>query len=289
MRASAPRPEAGPAPARVASLGEPLVVFEDVSFGYGEGPDVLHHVNLEIRCGETIALLGPNGVGKSTLVKHAIGLLKPRRGRVRVEGQDTRECSVAQIAHTLGYVFQSPGHMLFATTVHEELAFGPRTLRMAEAEVTRNVNLAVAMMGLGGLEKYPPLALSYGQQKRVTIAAVVSMRSKILVLDEPTAGQDYGHYMRFMDSICGSGERSLDFDAILFITHDLDLAISYANRVILMREGCIAGDGAPEAVLSDTDLLEGCRLVPTSLLEENKRLLPRTGRFGRVESLIAYA
>jgi len=188
---------------------------------------------------------------------------------------------VAQVARTLGYVFQSPGHMLFAPTVREELAFGPRNLGFAREEIDQSVAQAVETVNLRGLEEYPPLALSFGQQKRVTIAAVLAMRSRILVMDEPTAGQDYWNYMAFMDSIL----QMPGFAAVLFITHDLDLAICYANRVVLMAEGRIAADGSPADVLSDLELLRRCRIVPTSLLRLNLEYLPRTGRFLRAEAL----
>ncbi len=270
--------------------GEPLVAFEDVSFAYPEGSLVLHDINLQVRRGDLIAVLGPNGAGKSTLVKHAIGLLKPTRGRVLVQGKDTRSLSVAQIAHTLGYAFQSPAHMLFAPTVRDELAFGPRNLDFSPSTIEAAVTEAVAALNLQGLESYSPLALSFGQQKRTTIASVLAMHSRILILDEPTAGQDYANYTRFMETLCGavgSGASFLTsrFDATLFITHDLDLAIGYANRVILLGEGRIVADGPPQEALRDPALLERCRVVPTTLLQANLEYLPRTGRFLRAEHL----
>ena len=261
---------------------EPLVVFEHVGFAYtDDGPPILRDVNLTVRRGDIVALLGPNGAGKTTLIKHAIGLLKPRQGRVLVEGHDTRQTSVARVAQTMGYVFQSPSHMLFAPTVREELAFGPTNLGYDAEAIAAGARQAVATTNLVGLEDYPPLALSFGQQKRVSIAAVLAMRSKILVMDEPTAGQDYWNYMAFMDSIL----QMEDFAAILFITHDLDLAICYANRVVLMAEGRVAGDGPPAEVLADLSLLRRCRLVPTSLLLTNLHYLPQTGRFMSAEAL----
>lgn len=280
-------------PVRRAALvpSEPLIAFENVSFGYGDDPDVLHDINLKIHVGERVALLGPNGAGKSTLVKHAIGLLKPRQGRVLVEGRDTRQLSVAQVARTLGYCFQSPTHMLFAPTVKEELEFGPKNLGFKSQEMDSAVSQATKTVNLVGMENYAPLALSFGQQKRVTIACVLAMRSKILALDEPTAGQDYGNYMNFMDGILGlhdSGKLASNFDAILFITHDLDLAVIFASRVILLSNGYVAADGPPEIVLRDQGLLERCRIVPTSLLEENLRLLPKTGAFLRAEALAQF-
>ncbi len=272
---------------------EAVVAFEGVSFAYGDGPLVLKDITLQIRKGDVVALLGPNGAGKSTLVKHAIGLLHPRQGRVLLRGQDTRRMSVAQIAHSVGYVFQSPAHMLFAPTVREELAFGPNNLGLEPGEVEAGVTEAVDLLNLQGLEPYSPLALSFGQQKRTSIAAILAMRSAVLIMDEPTAGQDYANYTRFMRAIVGwdDGRRSIlgHFDAALFITHDVDLAVCYANRVILMSEGRIAADGAPERVLADTELLERCRVVPTSLLRANVEALPRTGRFVPVEVLAGVA
>ncbi|GAB4420790.1 MAG: energy-coupling factor transporter ATPase [Anaerolineales bacterium] len=278
-----------------AEQGEPLVVFDHVGFRYSdETPYVLKNVNLEIRHGDLIAVLGRNGAGKSTLVKHAIGLLKPTDGAVYVEGQDTRKMSVAQIARVLGYVFQSPTHMLYAPTVREELEFGPKNLGFSQADMDESVAESIKTVNLDGLEEYPPLGLSFGQQKRTTIAAVLAMRSKIMVMDEPTAGQDYANYTRFMDAMCRSvdGAQSMlsaNFAATLFITHDLDLAVTYANRVLLVGEGTLVADGKPEEVLKDFDLLERCRVRPTSLLDLNLSLLPSTGQFLPAEALAAYA
>ncbi|HEY5119671.1 MAG TPA: ABC transporter ATP-binding protein, partial [Anaerolineales bacterium] len=171
--------------------------------------------------------------------------------------------------------------MLFAPTVREELAFGPRNLSKTETEISGNVLHAVQALNLGGLEDYPPLALSFGQQKRVSIASVLAMGTRILIMDEPTAGQDYFNYMAFMDSILAMA----DFETILFITHDLDLAVVYANRVILVGNEGVAADGAPFDVLRDTALLEACRIVPTSLLEINLEYYPSTKGFFRAEDL----
>lgn len=281
-----------PAPAEISVLPsgagqgserepEALVRFENVTFGYEAEQEVLHGVNLDIRRGDVIAVLGPNGAGKTTFVKHAIGLLKPRSGRVLVNGHDTREASVAQIAATLGYVFQSPSHMLFAPTVREELAFGPQNLHHSPELIEQEVKEALEIVNLTDREQDPPLAMSFGQQKRVSIAAILAMRSRILVMDEPTAGQDYKNYMNFMDSIL----QMPGFEAILFITHDVDLAVIYANRVILVADGQVRADGPPQEVLADLALLEDCRLVPTSLLAANLERLPLTGRFLRAEAL----
>jgi len=228
-----------------------------------------------------IAVLGPNGAGKTTFVKHAIGLLKPKAGKVLVNGKDTREASVAEIASTLGYVFQSPSHMLFAPTVREELAFGPRNLRHTPDAIDRQIKESLEIVNLSNNENDAPLSLSFGQQKRVSIAAILAMRSKILVMDEPTAGQDYKNYMGFMDAIL----QLPSFEAILFITHDVDMAVIYANRIILVADGAVQADGKPEDVLKDYELLKACRVVPTSLLDLNLELFSKTSRFMRAEAL----
>ncbi|MBE7436303.1 MAG: ABC transporter ATP-binding protein [Anaerolineales bacterium] len=286
--AAPPKPEAG-------ERGEPLVVFENVDFCYDEEyPLVLQNVNLKIYPGDLIAVLGPNGAGKSTLVKHAIGLLKPTGGRVLVQGEDTRRLSVAQIARTLGYVFQSPTHMLYAPTVREELEFGPKNLEFDPTSIPQYVNESLSTVNLKGFEEYPPLGLSFGQQKRTTIAAVLAMRSKILIMDEPTAGQDFANYTRFMKALCDTSDNAqsiltANFAATIFITHDLDLAVTYANRVLLFGDKHIIADGKPQDVLKDDQLLRRYRVRPTSLLRLNLDLLPRTGRFLPAESLAAYA
>jgi len=252
-----------------------------VGFYYEEYKPVLQDITLDIHQGDVIGVLGPNGAGKTTLVKHAIGLLKPKTGRVMIGGRDTCEMSVAEIAQTLGYVFQSPSHMLFAPTVDEELAFGPKNLGHKKDEIVKEVSEAIKIVNLSGMEKSPPLALSFGQQKRVSIAAVLAMRSKILVMDEPSAGQDYRNYIDFMDSIL----QLPNFNAILFITHDIDLAVIYANRVLMVDEGRLVADGKPQDVLKDYDVLRKHRLVPTSLLDVNLQAIKRTGRFLRAEQL----
>lgn len=258
-----------------------LVQFDHVYFGYETTPSVLQDINLKIHAGDVIAILGANGAGKTTLVKHAIGLLKPVQGQVLIDGVDTHKMSVAEVAKTLGYVFQSPSHMLFAPTVYEELAFGPTNLGHPAAQIEKEVMEAIDIVNLSGKEKEAPLALSFGQQKRVSIAAVLAMRSRILVMDEPTAGQDYQNYMDFMDAIV----QLPNFEAILFITHDIDLAVIYANRVVLMNSGRIVADGKPEQVLRDFTNLRAWNLVPTSLLQLNLEMLSTSKRFLRAEAL----
>jgi energy-coupling factor transport system ATP-binding protein len=260
----------------------PLVKFENVHFRYGVGhPEALKGINVQIHKGDVIAILGHNGSGKTTLVKHALGLLKPTEGRVLLEGKDTRKMTVAQSAHTVGYVFQSPSQMLFAPTVSEELAFGPKNLGYSTEVINTNVDWAIETVHLRSEMTMPPLALSFGQQKRISIAAILAMRSRILMMDEPTAGQDYWNYTAFMDAIL----QMPGFDAVIFITHDLDLALIYATRILLVYGGELIADGPPHEVLKDEALLRSSRILPTSLLRVNLKMLPQTGKFYRAETL----
>lgn len=260
---------------------ESLVRFQGVDFSYEKETEVLHNIELTIDRGDVIAVLGPNGAGKTTFVKHAIGLLEPASGDVFIEGVNTKKASVAEIAGTLGYVFQSPSHMLFAPTVYKELSFGPKNLGHSPEEIEKEVKEALEIVNLEAKEDDPPLSLSFGQQKRVSIASILAMHSRILVMDEPNAGQDYENYMNFMDSIL----QMPGFESILFVTHDVDLALIYANRVILMADGSIQADGPPRDVLSDLDLLRSCNLIPTSLLTANLERLEKLDRFQRAEAL----
>ncbi len=242
---------------------EPILTFEDVHYRYKSFSDeILHGISFQIRRGETIALLGPNGAGKTTLVKQALGLLRPTKGSVQLFGEDTRKLSVAELAARIGYVFQSPTAMLFAPTVRKEVSFGPENLRFTAERLKESVRQAEEALNVAQFEERSPFSLSFGQQKRTSIASVLSMQGKILLLDEPTAGQDYRSYISFMEYL-----RNLpELDALLFITHDLDLALRFTQRILLLREGKVVANGPPLEVLADPALLDSCNLRPTSLL-----------------------
>jgi len=242
---------------------EPILIFENVHYRYSVfTEEVLHGISCQVRRGETIALLGPNGSGKTTMVKQALGLLRPTKGSVRLYGEDTRNLSVAELASRIGYVFQSPGAMLFAPSVRKEVSFGPENLGFSPERLKTAVQEAEEAVNVAQFEDRSPFALSFGQQKRVTIASVLSMQGSILLLDEPTAGQDYRSYTSFMEYLRGLPE----LDALLIITHDLDLALRFTQRILLLKEGNLVADGSPLQVLADAALLEACNLRPTSLL-----------------------
>jgi energy-coupling factor transport system ATP-binding protein len=246
-----------------AETNEPILAFEDVYFRYSSySEEILHGVSCQVRRGETIALLGPNGSGKTTLVKQALGLLRPTKGTVRIFGEDAHNLSVAQLASRTGYVFQSPSAMLFAPSVRKEVSFGPENLRFSPDRIKAAVQEAEEALNVTEFDARSPFSLSFGQQKRVSIASVLAMQGNILLLDEPTAGQDYRSYISFMEYL-----RSMPgLDVLLIITHDLDLALRFAQRVWLLKEGNLVGDGPPLHVLADPALLDECNLRPTSLL-----------------------
>ncbi len=268
----------------------PLIEYQRVGFRYDDGPEVLHDATFAVRPGDIIAVIGPNGAGKTTLLKHAIGLNRPTRGRVLINQQDSAKLSVAQIARTVGYVFQSPSHMLFAPTVREELSFGPHNIGLDPRTIEANITYALSAVSLPDSANLAPLALSFGQQKRISIASILTMNPRVLVMDEPTTGQDYASYTHFMNDIvsrvnAGADRKAGFYEALIFITHDLDLGITYANRIIAVVDGIIVADGAPEDILRDQALLMRSHVRATSLLQANTSLLGRGMRFMPAASL----
>ncbi len=253
-----------PSPAAIAKrpirpadpAGQPLIGLEEVSFRHGRGERVLRDVSFTVRKGDVIALLGANGAGKSTLCRHFIGLHRPTSGRVRIGGADATSLTVAQIAQRVGYVFQNPGVMLFAPTVREELEFGPKNVGQDPASIARNIVRAAEAVNLADRMDSSPFALSFGQQKRVSMACVIAMGTRVMVLDEPTAGQDIENVFRLMDELTQANT----FDALIFATHDTRLARAYANRAVVMSAGQIVADAPPDVVLDDEALLTRCRL-----------------------------
>jgi energy-coupling factor transporter ATP-binding protein EcfA2 len=240
----------------------PALAMGDVRYIYpspGGGVVALDGVTIEIPPGQTLAVAGQNGSGKTTFSKLVNGLLHPTSGSVSVHGQDTSGRRVQDLARHVGYVFQNPNHQLFARSVREELAFGPRNLGIAEAEIAQRVGEVAEAFGLTGQLGDHPYHLGFPIRKLVSIASVVTMRPSIMVLDEPTTGQDH----RTTDAIVRVIRELRDSGVtVVCISHDMDLVVAVADRVVVLQAGRVVADGTPRVVLADQAIMSRTRLRP---------------------------
>ena len=260
-----------PHAARAAGMddGSPRLEFRDVEASIGDHP-VLHGVDASLGRTEIVAVLGPNGSGKTTLFRTAMRLLPITAGTILVDGGDSATRTTADLAAVFGYVFQSPSQMLFARTVRDELLFGPRNLGRDPAEfdaLIDDVLRRTALADIDGIRDRPPLALSFGQQKRLALAIALALRPSTLILDEPSSGQDHRTAEAFIREVLAIP----GLESVYLITHDVDLALTHADRILLFRDGRIVADGPPRDVISDTDRWIECNLRPTSLMRANAR------------------
>ncbi|MBE0479967.1 MAG: ABC transporter ATP-binding protein [Dehalococcoidia bacterium] len=227
--------------------GKPLVEMEKVWYAYRHGSTALRDVDLTVREGEFVAVMGRNASGKTTLAKHIIGLLRPSKGRVRVTGLDTRSASVPQLARNVGFIFQNPNDHIFSDTVEEEIAFILKNRGLRTGEIAPAVDEMLEMFGLEAYRKQYPRSLSGGERQRVAMASVLIARPQVLILDEPTRGMEYRlkhELMRFLDGYRRKG------NAVVLVSHDVETVAEYADRVVLMSEGRVVVDGPKRDVLS---------------------------------------
>lgn len=244
-------------------MAEAILEVHDLWFWYKQDAPVLGGVSLTVPRGEFLALVGANGSGKTTLVKHLNGLLRPRRGQVRVSGQDTAPRTVGELAREVGYLFQHPEQQIFSPTVREEVAFGPRNLGLPPAEIKARVENALIRFDLGAVADRPPSILSYGLRRRVTLASLMAMDPPVLVLDEPTVGLDALGRRETFDWLSELHDQGR---TILLVTHDMALAAEYADRVVALSQGQIIADGLPADLFRQPDLLARAALTPPPLL-----------------------
>jgi energy-coupling factor transport system ATP-binding protein len=285
MRSMKPLAEHAPPDGRQAA-GASRLAFMDVRVRLGER-SVLRGIRADLGAREAVAVLGPNGSGKTTLFRTAMGLVEPEAGSVLIDGAAIAGRPVSQLARTIGYVFQSPSQMLFARTVREELLFGPRNLGIQLRDPDAHATEALRRTGLDeveGILDRPPLTLSFGQQKRLALAIGLSLRPRTLILDEPSAGQDHRTAEAFMAEVA----HIPGLDSIYFVTHDVDLALTHADRILVVRDGRIVADGPPGTVVEDESLWRGANLHRTSLIDANLAWSRRRGdRFLEATSLAA--
>lgn len=234
-----------------------MIEFAHLSYSYPGGTMALDDVSLTVPDGSFLAVMGANGSGKSTLLRHLNGLLTSREGSVTVGGIKVGKKSFDQVNRFTGFVFQDPNDQIFAPTVRDDIGYGPRNLGLDEAEVARRVDWAAARTGVSELLDRPIHHLSYGQKKSLSIAGVLAMKPRLLILDEPTASLDPMGEKRIMRLLLELNRQGM---TVVMATHDVDLVPLYAQRVCLLRGGRVAVEGGLREVFSDQELIERCNL-----------------------------
>ncbi|MGC9320206.1 MAG: ABC transporter ATP-binding protein [Armatimonadota bacterium] len=257
-----------------APEGDVIIEVEDLTFTYpeGNGP-ALRDVSLSVREGEFVVILGENGSGKSTLARHFNGLLHPTSGTVRIAGRDTREALSRELAEQVGYLFQNPDHQIFASSVREEVAFGPRNLGVPEDDVAGRVDRALQLTDLAGWEDRDPFVLTKGERQRVALASVLACHPRVIVFDEPTTGLDGLQQRAMMDLL----ERLNDEgQTVLVITHCTWAAAEYARRAIVLDEGRLVADRPVRELFADDALLARTGQVPPAVARLSREMSGRT-------------
>ena len=246
----------------------PLLEVSDICYSYDGVRQVLDHVNMTVYEGEMMALVGKNGAGKSTLAQVITGFLKPDAGTVTMNGEDLSKYSISERAEFVGIVLQNPNQMISKAMIFDEIALGLRIRKVPEEEVEKRVEAVMEICGLRPFKNWPISALSYGQKKRVTIASILVLNPKVLILDEPTAGQDYRHYseiMKFLQKLNENGQ------TIILITHDMHLMLEYTERAVVLCDSVKLADQKAYEVLCDIDLSRRANLKETSLFTLAKK------------------
>lgn len=248
----------------------PFVQVIGVGFRYPDGTEALRQINLSIRRGEFMALIGQNGSGKTTLSKCINGLFKPTSGEIIVDDLNTHQTSIVQMVRRVGYVFQNPDHQLFNATCWDEIAYGPRNIELDENEVSERVEEAVGVVGLP--QRYlneHPFFLPKGLRQRVAIASILALRPEVIIVDEPTTGQDARQSLEIMDFLVNLNQEH--GHTIVIITHDMPIVAQYARRVVAMGQGQILADGATAQVFSEPDTLAQTSLAPPQITQLAQR------------------
>ena len=250
------------------SSSDSILKVEGLSVSYGDNPAIIEDLSFSLKKGERLAIVGKNGAGKSTLAKALCGFV-PSQGKLTYKGQDVSQDSIAERSERIGFVLQNPNQMISQTMIFDEVALSLRLRGIEEAEVEERVHEVLKTCGLYSFRNWPISALSFGQKKRVTIASILVLKPEIIILDEPTAGQDYKTYtdiMNFLDSLQKQGH------TIVMITHDMQLMLEYSDRCLVVVEGKVIADDNPVTILNQKDLLESANLKQTSLYTLGQKL-----------------
>ena len=250
-----PRPAAQPE-------REPLLEVKGLSFGYQKGQQTLRDVSFSIGKGEMVSIVGRNGAGKSTLSKLICGFETPDAGEIFLNGKPLAEENIRRRAQHIGYVMQNPNQMISKTMIYEEVALGLQRSGLTEEQIREKVEATLKVCGLYPFRNWPISALSFGQKKRVTIASVLVLDPELILLDEPTAGQDFRHYTDIMEFLRGLNARGV---TVVMITHDMHLMLEYTRRALVFCDGRLIADRTAAAVLCDPALVEQAALKETSL------------------------
>ena len=250
-----PRPAAPPE-------REPLLEVKGLSFGYQKGQQTLRDVSFSIGKGEMVSIVGRNGAGKSTLSKLICGFETPDAGEIFLNGKPLAEENIRRRAQHIGYVMQNPNQMISKTMIYDEVALGLQRSGLTEEQIREKVEATLRVCGLYPFRNWPISALSFGQKKRVTIASVLVLDPELILLDEPTAGQDFRHYTDIMEFLRGLNARGV---TVVMITHDMHLMLEYTRRALVFCDGRLIADRTAAAVLCDPALVEQAALKETSL------------------------
>ena len=251
-----------------------MIEFKAVTFVHPNGVRALDDVSLTIESGETVAIVGENGAGKTTLVKHVTGLLKPAKGDVLVDGQSTSSTSTARLSRKVGVAFQNPDHQLFSESVEEEMSFALRNFGFAPDLVKQRVTWGLELFGLDVYRKSSPLILSGGEKKRLTLACILAWDPEVVILDEPTVGQDSIQKERLTGTIrmlASSGK------TVIVVSHDIEFLWPIQPRVVVMKAGRVVGDGPASRLMQERGLLDSARVAQPQLVEFFERLKVRPG------------
>jgi energy-coupling factor transport system ATP-binding protein len=244
-------------------VSESIIKVKNLSFTYPAGVTALRNINLEINKGEVIAIIGQNGSGKTTLVKHFNGLLTPTKGDVFVNKNNTKDKTTAQLSRIIGYVFQDPDDQIFMGSVKKEVEFGPKNLELSKDETRRNVKESLKLIGLWDLRHKHPLDLNLNEKKLVAMASIIAMRPEVIILDEPTTGQDHKGIKKVESLI---KELSKEHTVII-ISHNMDLVSKIATKVIVMYDSRIIMQGTPKEVFVKNGLLNKTYLKPPAITQ----------------------